>query len=64
MHSHNHTCGANAKGTHLKSPIGVHIFAKRTPHKNHGNGLAICSVTFVKAHGIGVCTGGGPQSCT
>ena len=26
------TCtGANAKGIHLKSPVGIHIFAKRNP---------------------------------
>ena len=43
MHSYNHTCtiidnylwynraGANTKGTHLKSPVGVHIFAKKNP---------------------------------
>ena len=26
-----HCTGANAKGIHLKSLVGVHIFAKRTP---------------------------------
>ena len=35
-----HTAGANAKGTHLKS-IRVHIFAKRTPHKNPGSSLDV-----------------------
>ena len=41
--------GANAKGTHLKSPIGVHIFAKEPPpHKILGTALKMCTTPFLE----------------